>query len=95
MAKFLFVSLLFPSYKNMKEKQSTLVDLSFLLNGKLQQFGQGPFPFLRKISTANFLSALCYLINRHASYYHEIIGLALGLLAITWTSTSAELNLDY
>ena len=54
MAKFLLVSILFPSYKNMKEEQSTLVDLSFLLNGKLQQFGQGPFPFLRKISTANF-----------------------------------------
>ena len=48
MAKFLLVSLLFPTYKNMKEKQSTLVDLSFLLNGKLQKFGQGPFPSTQK-----------------------------------------------
>ena len=39
MAKVLLVSILFPGYKNMKEEQSTLVDLSFLLNGKLQQFG--------------------------------------------------------
>ena len=62
MAKFLLLSLLFPSYKNMKEKQNTLVDLSFLLNGKLQKFDQGPFPFLRKISTANFPFSTLFLL---------------------------------
>ena len=66
MAKFLFVSLLFPSYKNMKEKQSTLVDLSFLLNGKLQQFGQGPFLFSEKYQPqTSFQHFVILLIDMH------------------------------